>query len=135
MQLSLYILKLSIFSCQVFCNSCSFALFHFLLSVLFSYCYFPPLHTFFSVSVKPIQNVVVKKSVARNIVSSKNISFSGLCETRFSCAGELRSNVKILISNLAESVIMTNRLNLVQYLPAPCKYFEFTRFLYKIYFK
>ena len=28
-QLSLYILELSIFSCQPFCNSCSFSLFHF----------------------------------------------------------------------------------------------------------
>ena len=58
-----------------------------------------------------------------------------LCETRFSCSGKLRSNARILISNLAESVIMTNRLNLVQDLPGPCKYFDFTRFLYKIYFK
>ena len=30
-QLSFYIVKLSIFSCQLFCNSCSFLLLHFLL--------------------------------------------------------------------------------------------------------
>ena len=54
-QLSLYILKLSIFSCQLFCNSCSFSLFHFLqisLSITFTY--------FFSVRVKAIQNVIIK---------------------------------------------------------------------------
>ena len=37
-QLSLYILKLSIFSSRYFCNSCSFSLFHFLLEILFFYC-------------------------------------------------------------------------------------------------
>ena len=35
-----------------------------------------------------------KKSVARNIVESKKISFSDLCLTRFSRSGKLHSNVK-----------------------------------------
>ena len=35
-----------------------------------------------------------KKSVAGNIVASKKISFSDLCQARFSRSGKLRSNVK-----------------------------------------
>ena len=71
-QLSLYILKLFIFSCQLFCNSRSFSLFHFLLKIIFSYYRYP---------VKPIGNVIIKtkKIEARYIVASKKISFSDLC--------------------------------------------------------
>ena len=66
-QLSRYILKLSIFSCQHFCNSCSFSLFQFLIFIFL-------LQISFS---KPIQNVIIKtkKSVATNIVASKKYHF------------------------------------------------------------
>ena len=87
MQLSLiYDLKLSIFFCQLFCNSCSFSLFHFLLQI-----YFPiadiainHLYILFLHSCKAntkCYNKRRKTSVARNIVASKKISFSDLCWT------------------------------------------------------
>ena len=77
--------KLSIFYCQLSSNSCYFSLFHFLLWILFFLLQISSSLTltyFFFICVKPTPNVIIKnekKSVARNTVASKKISFSDLC--------------------------------------------------------
>ena len=113
MQLSLYILKLSIFSSQLFVIPVPVHYF----TICFKF-YFPladiiinHLYMLFLRSLKTntkSYNKKPKKSVARNIVASKKILFSEICQTRFSRSRKLSSNV-----NLAEYVIMTSRQNVV----------------------
>ena len=62
LQLPPNILKISMFSCKLFCNSCSFSLFYFCFKfsfpnpdIIVNY-----LYMFFSVRIKPIQNVIIK---------------------------------------------------------------------------
>ena len=68
----------------------------------------------FSVRVKPIQKFIIKneKNVARNIVASKKYCFLIFVRLDWVVL-ENSLECKILISNLGESVIVMDRLNLV----------------------
>ena len=120
-QLSLYILKLFIVSCQLFCNSCSFSLFHDLLQILFSCCSIivDQLYTIFlrlRKTNKKCRNVTIKnekkKSEARNIAASKKYRFL-IFVTLDLVVLENCTRISNLDIKLPESVIITNRLNLV----------------------
>ena len=109
--LSLYILKLSIFFCQLFVISLFSLNFIFLLqvsSITFTYC--------FSVGIKPIQNIVIikEKNLWLEILLHHLKKYCFLIFVdQIQSLQKMVLKCKILISNLTESVIMTNRQKLV----------------------